>query len=577
MTVEPALDGQNLDERMIYAVESGLWTEGRAVVLDAGTFPRSRVADVAALASHIRVVGDRGIADALREAGVADVSVSEGRTIADAVRVTADARAPIIFCGEPRKAEKAVTSALSAITDRSGPQLPVAAVMVMRAQPPADGPLCPLAERSFVSGYGVLFSMMLAGKTGRNVRAVTPQTDRLKATHSAVVNTAMDLARQSGTRIDVISDPAPRTWAIENSDRLGGIFCGVLEARGDSKSGGGKIARKAGAEFETAVALIEKASCDVVVVLDRVSLMHGASAGAHVAKVIGAAMVATVAVGGVAAPAAAATPTVAHQVTKAPQAGVGRRAQSNADTQGPAAATQTTGQTAVDTGTATGDTAQTDQTAVDTGTDQVPTPISKKTQKTGSVTEDGGSGNGEKTIGDGQEAIGSGEEAIVDGDQLDPAAGPQSDIETPIEWISFRVWTDSHGEDHVISSGLQDHWVPEPALPDWAVQDGGDHPWLAKPDPGPVSPKTTTTKTTTAKPDGDHSATQNRQASHQHRTGKHKAGHKDKVGKGHKANKKHKAGKNKSAKHKAGNKGKAGKHKTAKKHRLHRKGSQGKN
>jgi hypothetical protein len=468
-----------MDARVIYEVEAGLWSRGTAIVFDGGEFPRARIGEVAAIADTVIVVGDRGTAEALRSAGVGSVSVADGTDLRAALQLTTAARAPVVFCGVPAKPSSAITSAISAVTDPTGTQLPVAAVMFMREKAPSGGPLCPLAERSFVSGYGALFSIMLAGKTGRSVRIVAPRADQLKPTHAEVVATALQLARSSGTHVEICTDPAPRSWAVSHSPELSAIFCGVLEARGQSAAGGSKVARKAGDEADTAAHLLQEAACDVVVVFDRVALVHGTTAGASVAKAIGATMLAAVAVGGVAAPAAAATapPPISQVAVQVPKNAPSRRAVDgsqaatggDATTAGSGAAADQAGETNYGTADPTGteDYGTADQTGIDD-----------------TVTADG------TNVDQVQPGSQTDEVAVDEPDSVaDSTDISQSDIEIPQEYIAFRVWTDSHGNNHVISSGLQDHWVDTPALPDWAVADGGDHPWLAKPDPDYVSPE----------------------------------------------------------------------------------------
>ena len=48
----------------------------------------------------------------------------------------------------------------------------------------------------------------------------------------------------------------------------------------------------------------------------------------------------------------------------------------------------------------------------------------------------------------------------------------------PQEYIAFQVWTDSQGRNHVLSTGLQDHPVDPPAIPDWAMQESSPE-WIS--------------------------------------------------------------------------------------------------
>jgi hypothetical protein len=61
----------------------------------------------------------------------------------------------------------------------------------------------------------------------------------------------------------------------------------------------------------------------------------------------------------------------------------------------------------------------------------------------------------------------------------DVADSKGGDVELPTEYVAVRVWTDSHGKTHFLSTGAQTHPVDVPDLPAWAVADGGDHPELA--------------------------------------------------------------------------------------------------
>jgi hypothetical protein len=456
-----------MDERVVYAMRTGAWNEGRAVLLDAGGFPETRIADVAALVSRVHVVGDRGAASALREAGVADVSVSDGGSIEDAVRATAAMSAPVIFCGQPDKPRKMVGSAVSAITRQDGPRLPVAAIMVMRPEPPVSDELCAIAEHAFVSGYGLLFSILLADLTQSDVRIVVPRKDDYKATHADVVRSATGFARYVDVRVTMHTDPAPRSWAIANSPRLGAVFCGVLQATGRTSGDRVKVTAKAGDEIYTAVELIEEASCDVVVVLDNISLVHGKTIGAQVAKMIGAAMVASLAVGGAAAPAVAATrpPTGHHAVTKAHDHKARSRGKrlSGAVGVGASAGVAAEAPAGAGVGAAAG----------------VEAPAGAGVGAAAGVEAPAGAGVGAAA---GVEAASSDGFGASDATQVPGTANSvdspdavdetdSADVELPQEYIAFQVWTDSQGRNHVISTGLQDHPVDTPAIPDWAQQD----------------------------------------------------------------------------------------------------------
>ena len=277
------------------------------VLLDDGRFPLDRAARIARQADRIAVLGGDGeLAEMIRPYCQQVTAVaSSDPDVAEAIALAAQMDAVLVMAGRPKSAhhflESAVTGSLEALEQGKS----ALGVAVLRSTRSNKGPVAVVAQDRWVSGYAAYYGVGWAASTGRSNLMVMPPGIKPEARHEEVQEQALNLAQAADVDFTVQMESEPIEWAIDQSKHLNAVVVGVLNAEGRVDGDEVKLRRRGG-HLGAAGKILRKADCDVLMILDAISLAEGPKAGAKVAAALGATLLTTAAVAGAAGPAAAA-------------------------------------------------------------------------------------------------------------------------------------------------------------------------------------------------------------------------------------------------------------------------------
>ena len=276
------------------------------VLVDAGSFPDSRLASLLRPSDHVHVMDDRGLASKVEALGcTVTSSTKKHEGIGEAISEAAERNAAIILTGAPKHSKKWLNNLISASIRASEAGTPLVSVNVLRAEHDPEGPVHAVAEEPFVTGYAALMAVGMGAIGDRDVHVVVPSTEHVHVRHDEVLRMARGLADEEGVNISVKTDPSPVDWALAHEQETPVTVVGIVHA----PAGHGHRAATSEKDEGSAppLRLLKEGTGDVIMVLDGVTLSRGETVGLRVAKAVGTGVLAAGAMSAVAGPAAAAT------------------------------------------------------------------------------------------------------------------------------------------------------------------------------------------------------------------------------------------------------------------------------